>query len=101
VNRPGERVLLLDAAHLEQRCEHGGLPGIRDENALEAASARPQQQHNNEPDSDHATLAGEYAFRLAQAHPFNDGNRRATFLVAMIFLGFHGKDLDATEAEVV
>jgi death on curing protein len=93
--------LVLDAMHLDQLREHGGLPGIRDENALEAALARPQQKHHYEPDSDLATLAAAYAFGLAKAHPFNDGNKRTAFLAAMVFLGVNGKDLDATEAEVV
>jgi death-on-curing protein len=93
--------LVLDAAHLDQWREHGGLPGIRDENALEAALARPQQRHHDEPDSDLATLAAAYAFGLAKAHPYNDGNKRPAFLAAMIVLGLNGKDLDATEAEVV
>ena len=93
--------LVLDAAHLDQLREHGGLPGIRDEHALEAALARPQQKHHYEPDADLATLAAAYAFGLAKAHPFNDGNKRTAFLAAMIFLGVNGKDLDATEAEVV
>ncbi len=93
--------LVLDAAHLDQLREHGGLPGIRDENALEAALARPQQKHHRDPDSDLATLAAAYAFALAKAHPYNDGNKRASFLAAMIFLGLNKKDLDATEAEVV
>ena len=77
------------------------MPGIRDENALEAALARPEQKHNYDPDADLATLAAAYAFGLAKAHPFNDGNKRAAFLCAMIFLGLNGKDLDATEADVV
>lgn len=93
--------LLLDAVHLDQLREHGGLPGIRDENALEAALARPQQRHHYEPDSDLATLAAAYAFGLTRAHPFNDGNKRTAFLAAMIFLGLNGKDLNATEEEVV
>ena len=93
--------LALEAAHLDQLREHGGLPGIRDENALEAALARPQQTYHCEPDSDLAMLAAAYAFGLATAHPFNDGNKRAAFLAAMVFLGVNGKDLDATEAEVV
>lgn len=93
--------LVVDAAHLDQLREHGGLPGIRDENALEAALARPQQKANYEPDSDLATLAAAYAFGLAKAHPFNDGNKRIAFLTAVIFLGLNGKDLDATETEVV
>lgn len=93
--------LVLDATHLDQLREHGGLPGIRDKTALEAALARAQQKHHYQPESDLATLAAAYAFGLAKAHPFNDGNRRAAFLAAMIFLGLNGKDLDATEAQVV
>ncbi len=93
--------LVVDSAHLDQLREHGGLPGIRDENALEAALARPQQKAHDEPDSDLATLAAAYAFGLAKAHPFNDGNKRTAFLTSVIFLGLNGKDLDATETEVV
>lgn len=48
---------VLDSVHLDQLREHGGLPGIRDEDALEAALARPQQKHHDEPDADLATLA--------------------------------------------
>ncbi|MCC7000994.1 MAG: type II toxin-antitoxin system death-on-curing family toxin [Gemmatimonadaceae bacterium] len=93
--------LVVDAAHLDQLREHGGLPGVRDENGLEAALARPQQKWHYEPDSDLATLAAAYAFGLAKAHAFNDGNKRAAFLTAVIFLGLNGKDLGATESEVV
>jgi death-on-curing protein len=93
--------LVLEAVHLDQLREHGGLPGIRDESALEAALARPQQKHHYDPDSDLATLAAAYAFALAKTHAFNDGNKRTAFLAAMIFLGLNKKDLDATEAEVV
>lgn len=93
--------LVLDAVHLDQLREHGGLPGIRDENALEAALARPQQKQHYGSDSDLATLAAAYAFGLSRAHAYNDGNKRIAFLAAVIFLGLNGKDLDATEAEVV
>ena len=93
--------LVVDATHLDQLREHGGFLGIRDENALEAALARPQQKAHYEPDSDLATLAAAYAFGLAKAHPFNDGNKRTSFLTAMIFLGLNGKELDANEGEVV
>lgn len=93
--------LVVDAAHLDQLREHGGLPGVRDENGLEAALARPRQKWHHEADADLATLAAAYAFGLAKAHAFSDGNKRAAFLTAVIFLGLNGKDLDATEAEVV
>lgn len=93
--------LVVDAAHLDQLRTHGGLPGVRDENGLEAALARPQNKWHYEPGSDLATLAAAYAFGLAKAHAFNDGNKRTAFLTAVIFLGLNGKDLDATEPEVV
>lgn len=93
--------LVVEAAHLDQLREHGGLPGVRDENGLEAALARAKQKWHHDPDADLATLAAAYAFGLAKAHGFNDGNKRTAFLTAMIFLGLNGKDLDATEAEVV
>ena len=93
--------LVVDAAHLDQLREHGGLPGVRDENGLEAALARPRQKWHYKPGVDLATLAAAYAFGLAKAHAFNDGNKRTAFLAAVIFLGLNGKDLAATEAEVV
>ncbi len=93
--------LVVEAVHLDQLREHGGMPGVRDENALEAALARPQQKWNYEPSADLATLAAAYAFGLARSHPFNDGNKRSAFLAAVVFLGLNGKDLDATELDVV
>lgn len=93
--------LVVDATHLDQLREHGGFPGVHDEHTLDAAFARPQQKAHSAPDSDLATLAAAYAFGLAKAHPFSDGNKRTSFLTAMIFLGLNGKELDATEGEVV
>jgi len=93
--------LVVDAAHLDQLREHGGIQRVRDENGLEAALARPRQKWHNASDSDLATLAAAYAFGLTKAHAFNDGNKRTAFLAAVILLGMNGKDLDATEAEVV
>lgn len=93
--------LVVEATHLDQLREHGGLPGLRDDDALEAALARPQHKAHYEPDSDLGTLAAAYAFAIVKGHPFHDGNKRIAFLTAMIFLGLNGKELDATEAEVV
>jgi len=93
--------LVVDAVHLDQLREHGGLPGIRDDNALEAALARARQKWHSAPATDLAALAAAYAFGLANAHPFNDGNKRIAFLTAVVFLGLNGKDLDAAETDVV
>ena len=93
--------LVVDSVHVDQLREHGGLPGVRDENALEAALARPRQKWNYEPESDLSVLAAAYAFGVAKAHPFNDGNKRTAFLTMVILLGLNGKDLNASESEVV
>lgn len=93
--------LVVEAKHLDQIREHGGMPRLRDEDALEAALARPRQKWSLAPDSDLALLAAVYAFGIAGAHPFNDGNKRTAFLTLAAFLGLNGKDLAATEREVV
>lgn len=93
--------MVVEAVHLDQLRGHGGLPGLRDENALEAGLARARQKWTHEPDTDLATLAAAYAFRLVRAHPFNDGNKRGAFVAMAVFLGLNGKDIDATETEVV
>lgn len=81
--------------------EHGGSTGVRDEGLIESALARPQNKLAYEPDSDLATLAAAYAFGLAKNHGFVDGNKRATFMAAYVFLGLNGVDLIAEEPDVV
>jgi death-on-curing protein len=93
--------VVVDSIHLDQLREHGGLPGVRDENALEAALARARQKWHYEPTADLAILAAAYGFGLARAHAFSDGNKRMAFVTMMTFLGLNGKDLSATELEVV
>jgi death on curing protein len=93
--------VVVDAVHLDQLREHGGLPGIRDENALEAALARPRQKWAYDPATDLAGLAAAYAFAIAKAHPFADGNKRMAFLTMVVFLGLNRQALDTTESEVV
>ena len=91
----------MDASHHDQLREHGGLPGIRDENALESALARPQQKWHYAEDTDLATLAAAYGFGLVKNHPYRDGNKRIGSLAIATFLGINGLDLEATDAEVV
>ena len=93
--------IVVDAIHLDQLREHGGLAGVRDEIALEAALARARQQRSYEPTSDLGSLAAAYAFGLTRAHPFSDGNKRTAFVTMMTFLGINTQELSATEVEVV
>jgi death on curing protein len=93
--------LVVEALHLDLIRTFGGRPGLRDENALEAALARPRQRLAYEPDADLPTLAALYAHGLASSHPFIDGNKRIAFLTMGVFLGLNGIDLTATEAEAL
>jgi death-on-curing protein len=91
----------VDAIHTDQIREHGGLPGLRDENALESALARPRQKWHYAADADLATLAAAYGFALVKNHPYRDGNKRIGFIAIATFLGINGCELQATDAEVV
>jgi len=78
------RALLL--LHQESLAGHGGLPELRDENALESALARPLNVNAYEPQADVARLATAYGFGIVRKHPFNDGNKRTGFLAIGLFL---------------
>ena len=91
----------VEAVHLDQLREHGGLAGLRDEGLLEAALARPRPKWTYQRKPDRATLAAAYAFGLVKNHPFHDGNKRVAFLTAVMFLGVNGHALVAEESEVV
>lgn len=93
--------LALEAVHLDQLREHGGLLGIRDESALESALARARQRWTYEDGSDLPRLAADYVFGICTNHPFRDGNKRISFLAAAVFLGLNGFDLVADDREVV
>ena len=93
--------VVVDAIHNDQLREHGGLPGIRDENALESALARPQQKWHYAERTVVPLLAAAYAFGLVRNHPSRDGNKRIGFLAMVTFLGLNGHDLTATDGEVV
>jgi death-on-curing protein len=93
--------LVLDAVHFDQLREHGGLPGIRDENALESAVTRPKHRWHYQLQSDLATLAAAYGWGLATSHPYRDGNKRIAFLAMAIFVELNGYRLEAPEPEVV
>lgn len=93
--------LVVEAVQFDLVREHGGMPGLRNEHALEAALARPQQRRAYRNDSDLAELAATYAHGLASGHPFNDGNKRIAFVTMAVFLELNGVPLEADEAEVV
>jgi death on curing protein len=91
-----KRALLL--LHAESLAEHGGSVGLRDEGLLDSALARPLNLVAY-GDPDFADLAASYAFGLAKNHPFVDGNKRAAFLSAGLFLALNGFRLTASQVD--
>jgi death-on-curing protein len=91
---------IAQAIHDEQLATHGGAAGLRDQNALLSALARPSNlAAYGDPDA--AELAAAYAFGIARNHPFVDGNKRTAWVVARLFLRKNGFVLRYDEREAV
>ena len=91
---------IVEDIHSEQLDRHGGSRGVRDMNLLESALARPQTAWGY-GETDLAELAALYAEGIARNHPFIDGNKRAAFMVAYLFLRVNGGRLRADNAGAV
>jgi death-on-curing protein len=73
------------AIHVRAIEEFGGLHGVRDAGALEAALTAAKNRVYYEQ-ATLTTCPATYAYHLTQAHAFLDGNKRAAAAVAEIFL---------------
>ena len=93
--------LAVDAMHHELVTQHGGLPGVRDETALESALNRARDKWAYDRSADVALLGAAYGYALAKNHGYNDGNKRIAFAVMYTFLGLNGLEIDAPEPAVV
>src|SRR5690242_13462138 len=81
-----DEVVLLHRISLD---EHGGAHGVRDQGAFESAVTQPM----NDYWYGHADLFGvaaAYAFHIAEAQAFLDGNKRTAIAAAMAFLELNG-----------
>lgn len=78
---------------------YGGTHGMRDENALNSAIARPQQLHAYGEVGSIAHLGAALAWGLLRNHPFIDGNKRAAFAALVIFLARNGCRLPCSQVE--
>lgn len=87
---------VVEAMHDEQLRRHGGARGVRDENALESALARPPNKAAY-GDPDAHELAAAYVFGLARNHAFVDGNKRTAIVAAGAFLLINGYRLTADD----
>lgn len=79
---------------------HGGLPGVRDEGALESAVARPRNKWSY-GEEDVVRLAAAYGYGLARNHAFSDGNKRAAYVAAELFLVLNGFRLVSSDEDKI
>ena len=86
------------ALHEMMLSQYGGSEGLRDENMLESALAKPRQlfAYGKPTMSD---LAASYVFGVVKNHPFIDGNKRTGFMLGAGFLERNGYEFHASEAE--
>jgi death on curing protein len=75
--------------HSRSLGEHGGMEGIRDTGLIESAlaSARNTYWYAH---GDLFDVAAAYAFHLAEAQAFIDGNKRTAVASALVFLAVNG-----------
>jgi death-on-curing protein len=91
-----ERVYLtvaeVIAIHHHQIEEYGGIHGLRDQGALEAAVFRPQTGYYSDLSEEAAALFES----LVNSHAFLDGNKRVGFAAMHTFLLLNGFDPDVS-----
>ena len=80
---------------------HGGLPGLRDEGMLDSALGRPVNRFHYEGISNVSVLAATYLVAVTANHPFADGNKRAAYLAAGLFLIRNGRKFIVDQADAV
>ncbi len=88
-------IIALHSLHVG---ETGGDPGMRDARRLESAAERPRNLHAY-GDPTWGEMAAAYAAGIIQGHPFVDGNKRAGFATAAVFLVMNDRRLRASEPE--
>jgi death on curing protein len=91
-------VLLATQEALLER--FGGLAGLRDDGLLDSALNRPKNLFAH-GESSLFSMAAACAAGVVKNHPFLDGNKRAGFMAAYIFLEANGHEFHAPEEEVV
>jgi death-on-curing protein len=87
--------------HDEAVAEYGGLGGLRDRPLLESAVARAQNLAAYAADASLFDLAAAYCVGIAKNHLFIDGNKRAAYQAAVVFLELNGYLATPPQVEIV
>lgn len=86
--------------HLHERSlrEHGGSAGIRDQGGLESAIGQAMNDYYY-GNADAFGIAAAYAFHIAQAQAFLDGNKRTAIGAALLSLEVAGISVGTAHTE--
>ena len=82
-------VRAVSIIHDRQIARHGGASGLRDDGLLQKALQRPVNKWQYES-ANTFECAAAYAFDIAKAHAFVDGNKRTAFVTSVTFLRLNG-----------
>lgn len=91
----------VDAMHRRAVQAHGGAYGLRDENVLESALARPQHRHAYDETASLHQLAATLGIGIARNQAYVDGNKRTALMAMFVFLYQNGLHLVADEGAAV
>ena len=72
---------------------------MRDSRLLESALARPRQHYAYREHTSFWDLAAFYVAGIVRNHPFVDGNKRAGFVIGVLFLELNGFEFFANEED--
>lgn len=81
----------IEKFHAIGLSRHGGTPGLGDESLFESAVAQPLNDWHY-TGADLFGIAAAYAYHIAQAQSFLDGNKRAAVTSSLVFLEVNGVD---------
>jgi len=87
------------AIHDRLLAVHGGASGLRNQGLLESALARPRHDYAYADFPDILGMAALYTADVVRNHLFVDGNKRAGFVIGVLFLELNGVDFNATEED--
>lgn len=82
---------ILEDVHAESLRRFGGSAGVRDEGGILSALGAAENTYFY-GNGDLYDIAAAYAFHVAEAQGFVDGNKRSAIGVALTFLGLNGID---------
>lgn len=90
---------VLRTVHERLIQSYGGLQGIRSNDGLESAVARPRQLHCYTGETRVGAIAASLAWALLRNHPFVDGNKRAALAAFVMSAELNKHRLTCSEAE--